>query len=101
MLRKRRADRDEEEYETTEERGERYLLEGRLTVAFLEGSQIGAVCEGHRQTYHLGHEPGRGWWCTCPSEGRCAHLVALQKVTDLRPRLRGEPRRPGTPERED
>jgi len=60
----------------------RYLGEGRLTVTALDGDHVTAVCKGSGESYHLGHDLGRGWHCSCParSDG-CAHLLALRLVT--------------------
>jgi hypothetical protein len=38
----------------------RYLVEGRI--------------------YTVEHAPGRGWSCTCPARGRCAHRLAVAHV---------------------
>jgi uncharacterized Zn finger protein len=67
--------------ETVAEKSRRYLSEARLTVTQVDGDRVSAVCRGAGQVYDLGHTPGRGWWCTCPARGDCAHLTALQAVT--------------------
>jgi hypothetical protein len=85
--RRRRRDGDADRaQESLEDRAERYLLEGRLIVSFVDRGIIRAVCEGDRRLYELGYE--RDWWCGCSNKGPCAHLIALQTVTD--------PRAPGT-----
>ena len=62
-------------------KGIRYLTEGRLVVGLVNGHCIEATCRGDSaEMYVLGHEPG-GWHCSCPSLGRCSHLVALMLVT--------------------
>jgi uncharacterized Zn finger protein len=68
-------------------KGLRYLTEGRLTIAWLDGRKIEAVCLGDSaENYRLGYDRG-AWWCECPARGRCAHLTALMRVT-LVPRSR-------------
>lgn len=59
----------------------RYLLAGALTVIRLDGDIVDAVIEGDTGTYELGHDPGRGWHCSCPARGRCSHTAALKFVT--------------------
>lgn len=60
----------------------RYLSEARLTVTALDGDHVTAVCKGSGESYQLGHDLGRGWWCGCPARtDQCAHLLALQSVT--------------------
>ena len=62
-------------------KGLRYLVESRLTIAYLDGRVIEAVCLGDSgEHYRLGYRRG-GWWCECPARGRCAHLMALMRVT--------------------
>ncbi len=68
--------------EGAEAKGRRYLTEGRLTVERV-GDVIEATCRGNGESYRLGHD-GHAWWCSCPAlSRRCAHLLALQLVTDL------------------
>jgi hypothetical protein len=62
-------------------KGRRYLTEGRLTVRSVAPFRIEASCRGGGESYGLGHD-GHRWWCSCPAVGLCAHLVALQLVTD-------------------
>jgi hypothetical protein len=59
----------------------RYLTEARLTVLRVDGDHVAATCRGSGEVHHLGHDPGRGWHCSCLARGQCAHLVALQTVT--------------------
>jgi uncharacterized Zn finger protein len=62
-------------------KGVRYLAEARLTILRLSGGEIEAVCLGDSaEVYDLGYRRG-GWWCSCRARGRCAHLVALMRVT--------------------
>ena len=82
--------------ETVQERGQRYLAEGRLSIQLVQGSTIQATCQGHRNLYRLGHDPEHGWWCSCGPEDPCSHVIALQLVT--RPTLRRAHRRSEHPE---
>ena len=71
--------------ENVEAKGRRYLSESRLRVLYVKPSagQIRATCRGDGQTYKLGHEPVRGWFCDCPAKTRdCAHLIGLRLVTE-------------------
>ena len=72
--------------ETSEAKGKRYVLEGRLRVLWMDELGIRAECRGGGDVYRLGYAPG-GWWCSCPALGRCAHLTALLLVAD-RPQVR-------------
>jgi hypothetical protein len=66
----------------------RYLTEGRLTVVAVDAvdhDHVEAVCRGSGELHDLGHDIGRGWWCSCPARGSCAHLQALQLVVVRRP----------------
>lgn len=67
--------------ENAEEKGRRYLGEGRLVVRAVDGDTIRAVCRGSGDFYRLGHDPGQGWFCDCPARSTCAHLHGLQLVT--------------------
>jgi len=68
--------------ESAEAKGRRYLTEGRLVVGLVDGAHIRATCRGTGATHDLACVRGR-WLCSCPARSRCAHLVALQLVTDL------------------
>lgn len=66
--------------ESAHDRGRRLLVEGRLILDYVDGSDIRATCRGDSGEIHrLGHSGGT-WWCTCPARTRCAHTVALQLV---------------------
>lgn len=67
--------------ENAQSKGRRYLTDGRLMIRLVDAREIRAHCRGQGELYNLGHEPGRGWYCSCPARGRCSHLVALQCVT--------------------
>ncbi len=66
--------------ESVHEKGRRYVGEGRLVVEHVAGGVVRARCRGGGAEYRLGRD-ARGWWCSCPARGRCAHLVALELVT--------------------
>jgi hypothetical protein len=67
--------------ETAATKAARYLAEGRLVVTLVDADLIVASCRGDGEIHQLGHEPGRGWWCTCPARGyQCAHLRGLRLV---------------------
>lgn len=73
--------------ENVEQKGRRYLTEGRVTVtsATEPDGLIVAEARGTDGLYHLGYDPKkRQWRCTCPSGrgGRCSHVTALKLVTD-------------------
>jgi|GEM_PF-2676860 len=70
--------------ESVEQKGRRYLVEGRLVVDLVAGDEIRARCRGGGAVYELGLFNGGEWWCGCPARGRCAHLVALGLVTVAR-----------------
>jgi hypothetical protein len=68
--------------ESIESKGRRYLLEGRLVVTRVDGDHVSACCRGDGEVYQCGHEPDRGWWCSCPARtDQCSHLAALRLVT--------------------
>jgi uncharacterized Zn finger protein len=66
--------------ESAAKKARRYLLEGRLIVAYLNASHVVATCRGDGHVYRL-EVFGEDWACTCPARGRCAHLIALGAVT--------------------
>jgi uncharacterized Zn finger protein len=77
--------------ETAAAKAARYLGEGRLVVTAVRGDHVTAACRGDGELYELGHQPGRGWWCTCPARGdRCCHLTALRLIT-IRRAMRNTP----------
>lgn len=77
--------------ETITAKSHRYLAEGRLVVTRVDGNHVTAYCRGHGEQYDLGHDPGRGWWCSCPARGDCAHMLALMSVTIRRTRAEAVP----------
>lgn len=72
--------------ESVEEKGRRYLLEGRLTMLSIDARGGIAYCRGDTGTYMVRHSlvgKKRGWQCECPNprpSARCSHIVALQLV---------------------
>ncbi len=68
--------------ENAEAKGRRYVAEGRLCVREVTGDRISATCRGTGATHDVACVRGR-WLCSCPARSRCAHLVALQLVTDV------------------
>jgi hypothetical protein len=77
--------------ESAIEKGRRYVSEGRLIVRELQehdGTAL-ADCRGDGAVWSLGRDE-RGWWCSCPARGRCAHLYALGLVTALEPRTEAQ-----------
>jgi uncharacterized Zn finger protein len=57
----------------------RYLVEGRILIRLVSDSAVSAQVRG-REIYTVEHAPGRGWSCTCPARGRCAHRLAVAHV---------------------
>jgi len=77
--------------ETVEQKAARYLTEGRLTVTYVLGEHVAAVCMGQSGAYDLGYSPGRGWFCSCPVRADdCCHLRALWLIT-IRRRAPAQP----------
>lgn len=74
--------------ENAHDKGKRLLGEGRLKVDAVSGDghrfPIVATCKGDSGTrYSLGYDrQEKEWRCTCPARGKCAHLWALQLVTE-------------------
>lgn len=66
--------------ESVEQKGRRYLAEGRLIVKRVGEGSIAALCRGGGSLYRLGFD-GHEWHCDCPARTRCAHLTALMLVT--------------------
>lgn len=71
--------------ENAQDKGRRYLSESRLRVVYVKPGdpRIRATCRGDGETYKLGFDPVRSWWCECPAKTReCSHLVALRLVAE-------------------
>jgi hypothetical protein len=68
--------------EHAQDKGRRYLVEGRLTVERVDKDGVAALCRGDGSLYVLGWSLRDGWYCGCPAlSASCAHLVALRLVT--------------------
>lgn len=85
---------------TAEEKAQRVLREGRLTVTRVDDHAVVACCRGFSEgeVYWLGWSAQTNWRCTCPASTKfhrtCSHLRALQLVC-VKPA-----QRPQLPERE-
>ncbi len=64
----------------TRAKGTRLLVEGKVVV-FCSEDGIAARVQGDHGRYLLFREPDR-WRCACPSRGRCAHMEAVERVTE-------------------
>jgi hypothetical protein len=58
------------------------LAERRLTVAYMDGEFVAALCRLPGRLCDLGYDAERGWWCSCGAPADCAHLAALKLVTE-------------------
>jgi hypothetical protein len=67
--------------ETTAAKSRRLLAEGRVTVVHVCGDVADAVVAGDTGEHHVGHDPARGWFCSCQARGRCSHAAALRLIT--------------------
>lgn len=64
--------------ENAEQKGRRYIIEGRLRVTWVDQTRIEATCRGSDATYRLGHDSA-GPYCTCPAsrdEVQCDEVTA-------------------------
>lgn len=61
-------------------KAERMLGDHRLRITRLDGEHVEAVIHGDHGDYQLGHING-SWWCSCPARIKCAHIIALTRVT--------------------
>ena len=69
--------------EAAPDKAKRYLSESRLRVVYVKPPQIRATCRGGGQTYRLGFDPSKGWFCNCEAMTRnCSHLLALRLVAE-------------------
>ena len=74
--------------ETATNKARRYLGEGRLLVYAVSGDFVSATCRGDGEIHRLGHDPGRGWFCSYAARtDQCAHLTALRLVAVRTSRL--------------
>jgi uncharacterized Zn finger protein len=65
--------------EGAQQKGRRYLLEGRVRIRYVGPQGVRAYVRGQGEIYRVEYGWGR-WSCTCPAKGRCCHLVAVQLV---------------------
>lgn len=65
--------------ESAADKARRYLSEGRVTLLHVDTQRVRAIVRGDG-TLHRTSWDHRGWWCTCPARGRCAHLLALGHI---------------------
>jgi uncharacterized Zn finger protein len=65
--------------ESARTKAARYLLEGRVVLVRVDEKTVLGRVRG-RELYTVEHAPGRGWSCTCPARGRCAHRLAVAHV---------------------
>lgn len=64
--------------ETTTQKADRYLTEGRVRVVLVDGNKGEFEVAGN-ETYYVRAMP---WTCTCPARVLdCAHVLACQKIT--------------------
>jgi uncharacterized Zn finger protein len=65
--------------ENAEDKGRRYLLDGRLVVELAQPGYFRATVRGGGQIYCVTFGRG-GWHCTCPARSLCCHLVAAHRI---------------------
>lgn len=80
--------------ESIDEKGARYLAEGRVSIFEARRDPAGHLMDATLLVRGSGEEPyrvtcdGWGWLCTCPAYvTRCAHIAAAQQITDWEPRM--------------
>jgi hypothetical protein len=62
------------------DKAERYLVSSRVLI-ICEQNGVAAVVRGDTGTWRLVREPDP-WRCTCPARTRCAHVEAVERVTE-------------------
>lgn len=66
--------------ENAEDKGRRYLLDGRLVVQVVaRPGHFSATVRGNGEIYLVTYGRG-GWHCTCPARSLCCHLVAAHRI---------------------
>jgi uncharacterized Zn finger protein len=66
---------------TVEEKAERLLLDGAVTILSVPMSDaLSAVVHGDHDVYSVYRETDR-WRCTCPARKKCSHIEAVERVT--------------------
>jgi uncharacterized Zn finger protein len=66
--------------ESVDDKAKRYLAEGRVLVERVADDEVSATVRGGGDLYRVSHQRG-GWDCSCPARTRCAHLVAVGRIT--------------------
>lgn len=61
----------------------RYLTEGRVVLELVWHQEVAAAVRGDAAIHRVEFSSRRGWRCTCPAVGRCAHLLAVGLVVAL------------------
>jgi uncharacterized Zn finger protein len=62
-------------------KGRRLLTEGRVRMVDVRPHRVVAdVRGGSAKVYRVCFAEGLGWTCSCPTIGRCSHIVATQLV---------------------
>lgn len=65
--------------ENAQDKGRRYLTEGRLVVVSAAPGIFAAVVRGSGELHDVMFGRG-GWSCTCPARSTCSHLCAAQLI---------------------
>ena len=61
----------------------RLLVEGRVVVVGVDGTEVDAIVRGDSNYYLVQHRPG-SWTCPCEAiRALCSHVRAVQLVTAL------------------
>ena len=71
--------------ESYRQKGERYLIHGRITITSLGPEIVTATARGTGEIHHV-TATADGWRCTCPAKGPCCHIWATQLVVLKPPR---------------
>jgi hypothetical protein len=70
--------------ETSRQKADRLLLEGRLVILTARPGLVHARCRGEGRIHVLGYSAGF-WHCSCPVRtDQCSHLHALRRVIAVR-----------------
>jgi predicted nucleic acid-binding Zn finger protein len=72
--------------ETIDQKADRYLVEGRVSVSLVNESKGAFYVSGSDDTPYVVNFGGE-WTCNCPARvTQCAHIVACQKITHFVPK---------------
>lgn len=69
--------------ENVRSKAARYLIEGRVSVLYCNGSSARAAVRGNGHLYDVSYERGH-WTCACAARGTCSHITATQQVVVVR-----------------